>query len=188
LITPEEILSIYGVDVTKLSAPYSSYYIATSDDLWLNTVTPKLDSILNTPKTKIGDLIIITPDNYRSRIYANKLPSRHVNLTGPDTYYYIYPKAYLIGSLKYCITKYLDDWTNLNTQGSLTFTFDYDHSTMQVYVSGPVPVIAVRKVNYRYEITTLDSVFMKWGSKQMVQNFMDTTTIPGFTSCCFVGD
>jgi hypothetical protein len=184
-MTPEEIFSSYGVDVTTLSTPYSSYHIATFEDLWLNTVTPKLE-IRVIPETRVGDLIIITPDNYRSRIYSSKIPSRHVNLTGPDVYFYIYHRAYLIGTLKECATKYLNDWAGLNQKGTMTFSFDYDRHTVHIYISESIA--AVRdELNGDYQITTMDFVLSKWGNRFVVQNFLDNNT-PDLISCCFVGD
>jgi hypothetical protein len=178
VITPEEILSIYGVNVTTLSAPYSSYYLATTNDLWLRTV--------GAPGLEIEDLIIITPDDYRSNIYAYKIPSRHVNLTGPDVYFYIYHPSFLTGTLEYCIKKYLEDWAKLDLTGNMTFSFDEDYTiTIHIYVSKSK--VVVMEGNSEYEPTSLDSIFAKWGKKFVVQSYVDITN-PDFISYYFVGD
>lgn len=177
IMTPEEIFSTYGVDVTKLSAPYSSYHLATSEDLWLCDV--------GAPSTKLDDLIIETPDDYRSNIYAYKIPSRHANLTGPDFYYYIYHPAYMLGTLKECATIYLDRWINRNTKGTLTFRLSEKEGTLQIYISNSV--VAVKEDGNEYITADFDTVFTKWGARFVVQNYVDSPT-PGLINCCFVGD
>lgn len=177
MITPEEILTLYGVNVTTLSSPYSSYYITTANDLWLRTV--------GAPKLEINDLIIITPDNYRSYIYTYKISSRHINLTGPDVYYYTYHPSALTGTLKYCVEKYLEEWTRLDISGNMTFSFNENNNIIQIYISGTK--VAAREGKVEYELIPLESVFFKWGDKFMVQTSIDTTN-PDFISYNFFGD
>lgn len=185
-MTPEEVFSTYGVEVSKLSTPYSSYHIATSQDLWLcvagspgnnNDPTGVID-------VRIGDLIIETPDNYRSNIYAYKIPSRHANLTGPDFFYYIYHPAYMIGTLRTCVTEYLNQWINRNTKGTITIRLSNNKITFQIYIDGNV---AVKEGDSEYVLSSLDSVFSKWGEAFVVQNYVDSSN-PGYTNCCFVAD
>lgn len=176
-MTPEEILSTFGVDVSKLSAPYSSYHIATGEDLWLSTV--------GASGIRVGDLIIITPDNYRSMIYAYKIPSRHVNLTGPDVYFYIYHPVYLQGTLRVCSTHYLDMWANSNDKGSMTFILSDEKGDKQVFIDSFE--VALKELGTDWLLSSLDMVFTKWGERFVVQNYLDSPT-PGFISCGFVGD
>jgi len=180
-MSPEDILSIYGVDVTKLSTPYSSYKIATNLDLWLRVVGA--DSLL------IDDLIIKTPDNYRSRIYTHKIPSRHVNLTGPDFYYYTYHPAYFIDILENCIKKYLEDWIRANIKGTLAFNFDDDvfHSKT-VFIQSENNMASVSDYYAKtLHQEPLDSVIYRWGKRNMVQNYLDQSNME-LIHCGFIGD
>lgn len=177
--TPEELLALYGVDVSKLSTPYSSYHIATQTDLWLRDVGA------NT--TAIGDLIIETPDNYRSRIYVHKIPARHVNLTGPDFHYYIYHPALFIGTLEICIRKYYDDWDVHNLLGTLGFMFDDVHSTIELFLSYPSRNILITENGLPPVSSDLNTVLLKWGVKTMVQNYINLSD-PRRVHCGFVGD
>jgi hypothetical protein len=186
-MTPEEILSVFGVDVSKLSAPYSSYHIATSQDLWLCNVgtLPNNNDPTGVIDVRVGDLIIITPDNYRSNIYAYKIPSRHVNLTGPDVYFFVYHPAYITGTLRVCATHYLDAWANSNVKGTMTFILDNKDGAKQVFIS--YYTVAIKELEGDWMSSSLDVVFTKWGERVVVQNYMDSPT-PGFISCGFVGD
>ena len=185
-MTPEEVFSTYGVDVSKLSTPYSSYHIATSQDLWLCVVGTRPDN--NDPTgvidVRIGDLIIETPDDYRSNIYAYKIPSRHVNLTGPDFFYYVYHPAYMLGTLRICVTEYLNRWANRALKGTLTLRLSNNKNTFQIYIDGNV---VVKEGNSEYVSSSLDSVFSKWGELFVVQNYVDFS-YPGYINCCFVAD
>lgn len=178
--TPEEILAVYGVDVSKLSPTYSTYRIATKNDLWLRDVGA------NT--TAIGDLIIESPDNYRSRIYAYKIPSRHVNLTGPDFYYYIYHPALFTGTLEECVRKYYDELDSQNRMGTLAFIFDDGNSTIELFVSYPGRNVLIKGKSPSAYSSDLNTVLLKWGAKKMVQNYTESVSDTTPLHCGFVGD
>lgn len=192
ILDPRELLASFGVDVNILPLPYSSWHIATAEDLWLKT--------LSADKLEIGDLIIETPKNYRSRIYTSKIPSKHVNLTGPDFYYYIYSPAYYIGTVDSCIRNSFSLWELEGITGSLSFVFDsvgFDVTDNQVYTFELIINFSTSMIQCAYKIRNLlkpslkliemDKVLTKWGKRIMVQNYKDESD-PSLAHYAYVGD
>lgn len=191
-MTPEEVFSVYGVDVTKLSTEYSTYRVATDQDLWLCAVdSPRK----NTDPTgvidvRVGDLIIESPDDFRSNVYIYKIPSRHVNLTGPDFFYYIYYPSVKTGSLKESILYYLDSWVRDNKRGTLTIRFSnaIDLYEVDIICMGDGNIAAAIKKNQEASVeTSLDTVFSKFGSLFLVQR-SDRNSSSSPSYLVFVGD
>jgi hypothetical protein len=186
-MTPAEILSTYGADVTGLSPEYSTYRIATNQDLWLCTTSSERP---NTDPTgvidvRVGDLIIETPDDYRSSIYKYKIPSRHMNLTGPDFFYYIYHPSLKTGTLRDCILFYLNDWVNRNVQGTMTIRLFSNKKSFMVYADS-LQTVVEKEEGSDYIMSSLDKVFSKWGNCFIVENLYQV--LNGCTNCDFVGD
>lgn len=181
-MTNSEILSLYAVDVSKLSTAYSSYHIATSNDMWLRTV--------GAYKLKEGDLIIITPDNYRSRIYSYKIPARHVNLDGPDFYYYTYSPSSLIDTLSNCVSKYVNICLSGSTYGTMAVRFDVNNTTLEIFIDITNHVTCATKVETlgTLESISLSNLLKKYGKRVIVQNYIETDLESSHVHWGFVGD
>lgn len=168
-MTPSEIRSIYGVDVTSL--PQES------------------TKLIYIPQPVGGPILEIqTGEDFRSNIYISKKGSFCWLYDGVNantrTFLYRYLPSPLIGNLEDVTLHYFRLWGDYGVTGSLSFSFDEKDSIVQVYISNTNPQASIRLGKARPYMQPLDYIFSKWGKRQMIQRPMDHSD----TRLSFVGD
>lgn len=174
-LTPAEILRIYGVDVTTLPLG-SVYQIATTYDMWL--------SASGAPTITVGDLIIASPANYTSRIYAHKVLSRPFmgmpEIGATNQYIYIYHRIYAMGAIRDVIDNVFKLWAEQKISfGRMSFVFDYNKEQVFMIVdyntvdADDHPLVAVKTVGdvVSLNLKKLDDILAIYGNTQVVQTY-----------------
>lgn len=169
-MTLTEIPSIYGVDINNL--PQGTIFCLNPLE---GSVIPQLE--------------INTSLDYRSNIYIHKEGSICWMYDGINnttrTYKYLYNPSPLIGTIQECVLHYFNVWGDLGVAGSLDFMFEDKKASVHLYMSSQSTQVSVVESKKKPYMLQLDSVFEKWGNRQVVQRQMKDYSD---TRLSFVGD